>query len=76
MFMREFEETAEVTIPQQIQKLLSVTGGESDKKKKQVDRVNKQVSEIYGKYNRHKSDFVLNGKMKNAASFVGTIEGG
>lgn len=72
--MRSFEEISERKIPENFEKLTQLSGG-LEKNKKQFQKVRQQVDEIRGKYSRSKSDFVLNGKMRNAASFISIGEG-
>lgn len=72
--MRSFEEISEKKVPESFEKLTQLSGG-LEKNKKQFLKVRQQVEDIRGKYNRNKSDFVLNGKMRNAASFISLGEG-
>ncbi len=72
--MKSFEEISDRKIPLNFEKLTQLSGG-LEKNNKQFLKVHQQFEDIRGKYNRNKSDFVLNGKMRNAASFISLGEG-
>jgi len=65
--MRDFEKLADIDAPKNVAKMEKLAG-KDDLRNKQLTRVKNNLKEIKEKYGRHKSDFMLNANLKNAAS--------